>query len=166
MKQELIPIVNENDEIIWEIPRSEITKDYMFRASALDVRNSNGDILLAQRGFLKKHSPGKRSVAVAGTVEAGESYEENIYKEAEEEIGLTGYTFTKWPKLYHSNSNNIFCQYYSVIVDKPADKFVLEEWQVPAVRWFSIEEIEHLVEKSPWIFVRSFIEMINEGLLK
>jgi len=70
MNQNIITIVNEDDEIIWEKDRSDVTQDDIYRVSALEVRNSKGDFLLAQRGFLKRKWPWKRSVAVAGTVDA------------------------------------------------------------------------------------------------
>lgn len=153
MNTELITIVNENDEIIWEKNRSHIEYEDIYRVSALEVRNSQGDFLLAQRGFLKKKWPWKRSVAVAGTVDAWETYDDNIYKEAEEEIGLTGVKFQKIDKVRKSTpTENYFCQYYSVIIDMPIEKFVLEEWQVESIRWFSVEEIKHLLNKSPGIF--------------
>lgn len=155
-------IVNEYDEIIDHKIRSEITSEDIYRVSALDVRNSNGDILLAQRWFLKKKWPWKRSVAVAGTVDTGESYEDNIYKEAEEEIGLTGYVFQEIDK---NRRPDYFSQYYSVIVDKSIDEFILEEWQVANLRWFSIEEIKHLLIHSPWIFLSSLVERLSKEFL-
>ena len=83
---ELITIVNLDDEIIGYKPRSEITSQDVYRVSALWIENSKGEILLAQRGFMKRNNPGKWGPAVAGTIDKGESYEENMYKEAEEEL--------------------------------------------------------------------------------
>jgi isopentenyldiphosphate isomerase len=54
---ELIPIVNLDDEIIGYKERSEITLQDIYRVSALWIENSKGEILLAQRGFMKKHNP-------------------------------------------------------------------------------------------------------------
>lgn len=85
-------IVNENDEIIGHKLREEVDpKNDIYRVSALWVTNSAGDVLIAQRKLTKKHAPGKWEPAVAGTVEKGETDESNIYKEAQEEIGLSGF---------------------------------------------------------------------------
>lgn len=89
MSLELIPIVNLDDEIIGYKPRKDITLQDVYRVSALWIENSQGEILLAQRGFLKSVDPGKWGAAVAGTVEKDESYEENILKEMQEELGLS-----------------------------------------------------------------------------
>ena len=81
-----IPIVNEEDEIIKIIDSTERMKGDIGRVSALWITNEKGEILLAQRSFTKKRDPGVWDPAVAGTVEEGETYEQNIIKEAEEEL--------------------------------------------------------------------------------
>ena len=85
----IIPIVNEQDEIIeYKDIRNRNPKE-ICRVSAIWLVDSDGNILLAQRAFSKKVDPGKWGPSVAGTVEKGETYEENIIKESKEEIGLT-----------------------------------------------------------------------------
>ncbi|MDO8661039.1 MAG: NUDIX domain-containing protein, partial [Candidatus Woesearchaeota archaeon] len=87
MKPKIV-IVNDNDEIIGYKDRDSIENNELYRVSALQITNSNGEILLARRHRNKKHDPLKWGPAVAGTVEEGETYLENIIKEAEEELGL------------------------------------------------------------------------------
>lgn len=84
----LIPIVDEEDNIIDYKERKKLDLKDIYRVSALWIENSKGEILLAQRSFNKKHHPGLWGPAVAGTVEKGESYEENISHEIEEELGI------------------------------------------------------------------------------
>lgn len=158
-------IVNDNDEVIGHKLRKDIGLDDIYRISVLDIRNSRWDILLAQRWFLKKKSPGKRSIAVAGTVDTGETYEENIYKEAQEEIGLSWYIFKKWNKIRNiQKGSNYFSQQYSLILEKPIEEFILEEWQVANLRWFSLEELKHLLIISPEIFISSFTKAMKQEL--
>jgi len=88
--KEKIFIVNEQDEVIGYKERNLITRDDIYRVAGLWITNSRGDILLARRAFSKTHDPGKWGPAVSGTIAANETYEENIIKEAEEELGLTG----------------------------------------------------------------------------
>jgi isopentenyldiphosphate isomerase len=81
-----IPIVNENDELIGYKERKDITPADIYRVSSLRVMNEKGEYLITQRATTKSQSPNKRTLAVNGTVEQGESYEENIIKETQEEI--------------------------------------------------------------------------------
>lgn len=58
--EEMIPIVDTTDQIIGYKKRSEITSGDIYRVSACRITDLRGDILLAQRSFVKKHHPGKR----------------------------------------------------------------------------------------------------------
>jgi len=87
--QDIQTIVNEHDEVIWAKLRSEITSDDIYRVSALWLENSSWEVLMSQRGFMKKNNPAKWSAAAAGTIDKWESYDENIYKEVEEELWLS-----------------------------------------------------------------------------
>lgn len=145
-------IVNEQDEIIGHKHRHEIWPDDIYRVAALWIENSKGEVLLAQRGFTKKNNPGKWWPAVAGTIDKWESYEENIYKEAEEELGIVGKTFSfvtkvynPWPKFFY------FCSWYELLLDRKIEDFVLEYPQVESVRWFRKDEIKNMIENSPEI---------------
>jgi len=83
-----IPIVNEKDEIVYYKEKHELLPTEINRDTGLFVLNEKNQILLAQRSSNKKMYPNLWSVAVAGTVEEGETYESNIIKEAQEELGL------------------------------------------------------------------------------
>lgn len=146
-----IVIVNEQDEIIDHKKRGTLTKDDIYRVSALWVKSSKGDILLAQRKFTKNHDPGKWGSAVAGTIDEGETYEQNIIKEAEEEIGLKNIKPTLGPKVHMTGEHNFFGQWYALVTDKPAEDFIIQEEEVEQVKWFTrtnlIKELREYPDK-------------------
>lgn len=150
-----IPIVNEQDEIIGYKDRSDRNHNDITRVSALWLTDSKGDILLAQRALNKKHDPGLWGPAVAGTVEEGETYESNIIKEAEEEIGLIELKPTIGPKLKRSTSHTYFVQWFTVVVDEKYP-FVKQDEEVEALRWFSKDELQNLLKEKPEIFLPNF----------
>jgi isopentenyldiphosphate isomerase/mannose-6-phosphate isomerase-like protein (cupin superfamily) len=144
-----IVIVNDQDEIIGHKERCTLVKEDIYRVSALWVTNSNGDILLAQRKFTKKHDPGKWGPAVAGTVDEGETYENNIIKEAEEEIGLANIKPTLGPKRRVYGEHNYFCQWYTLIVDKAVQDFTIQEEEVEQIRWIPKIELQKDLREHP-----------------
>lgn len=144
-----IVIVNENDEIITYKERGTLVQSDIYRVSALWVKNSKGDILLAQRKFTKSHDPGKWGPAVAGTVDEGETYEQNIIKEAEEEIGLKNIQPIPGPKVRMTGEYNYFDQWYTLVVNKPAGDFVIQEDEVEQVKWFTRAELEKELREHP-----------------
>lgn len=144
-----IVVVNEIDKIIGRKERGTLIPSDIYRVSALWVKNSQGDILLAQRKFTKSHDPGKWGPAVAGTVDEGETYEQNIIKEAEEEIGLKDIKPILGPKVRMTGEYNYFDQWYTLTIDKPAEDFTIQEEEVEQVKWFTRAELEKELREHP-----------------
>jgi len=159
MKRKII-IVNEQDEIVGHKDRDDVQTE-IYRVSALWITNSKGEILLARRAFTKSHSPGKWGPAVAGTVEDGETYESNIVKEAEEELGLTGITFVKDRKELRRTQWRYFCQWFTAVVDKDISDFTINKDEVAEIRWFSVQELRNDVKKDPEQFLVSVREILS-----
>lgn len=145
-----IIIVNEKDEPIGLKERGTVdSKKDIVRVSALWVTNSKNQVLLAQRKMNKKHNPGKWGPAVGGTVEEGETYESNIYKEAEEEIGLTGYKFAEGPKIVVDNPNRKFSQIYFLTLDREINQFKIQKEEVEQIKWFDKDELLRKLKENP-----------------
>jgi isopentenyldiphosphate isomerase len=141
MKEEVI-IVNESDEIIWYKDRWTILKEDIYRVSALLIKNSKWEFLLAQRKLTKKNNPWWWSFSVAGTVEKSETYDSNISKEIEEEIGIFDLKYSKLFKKRIIGKHNYYCQFYFAILDVELDYFTIQEEEVENIRWFSLDEIK------------------------
>jgi len=153
-----IPIVNEQDEIIEYKEREDVkSPGEIIRATGLWITDKDGNILIAKRAYIKKHEPGLWGPAVSGTVEEGETYDSNVVKEAEEEVGLTGITFTKGPKLRFSNC---FGHWFSAVVDRDYN-FVKQDEEVEDIKWVSESELNKLLEESPELFIKGFKKNIE-----
>jgi len=103
------------------------------------------------KGHKKSHSPGKWGPATAGTVETGETYLENIIKEAEEEIGinLQEYNFKKVDKIFTDVEWKYFCQWYFLKADIPLEKLTFPEGEVEQLRWVDRKEFEKDLQEHP-----------------
>lgn len=133
-----LQIVDENDTLTGHKTDGEFdpTSD-IYRVSALWLRNSKGEVLLAQRAHSKKNGGGLWGPAVAGTIENDESYKDNIVKEMNEEIGLKDIALTEGKKrLVHATGRRYFCVYFYGHCNLPEESFVLED-EVAAVKWVS-----------------------------
>ena len=158
-----IQIVDNQDQLIGVKERSEIDyKSDIYRVSALWLTNSEGQTLLAKRAAVKDKDPGKWGPAVAGTIDEGETYDQNIYKEAEEEIGLTGEQFDKGKKIFVTHPRTYFCQWYFVKLDREVDSFVMQEDEVEELAWVGIEEIKQELQTNPGKYVPAMQQIVNE----
>lgn len=157
-----IQIVDNQDSVIGVKERSEIdfAKD-IYRVSALWLTNSKGQTLLARRAMQKANDPGRWGPAVAGTIDESETYDDNIYKEAMEEIGLEGVKFTKGPKTRISYPRNYFCQWYFTTLDREADSFVMQEEEIDALEWVDIEEMKKEMKTNPEKYVLAMPQVVE-----
>lgn len=144
-----IIIVDKNDEVIGYKDRDKVTKDDIYRVSALWIVNSKGEILLARRSYTKDHDPGKWGPAVAGTVEKEEDYYSNILKETEEEIGSKDIKIKRSYKERVFGKWTYFCQWYVAKVDKNVSDFKIDKNEVAGIRWFSRQDLAKLYKQNP-----------------
>lgn len=157
-----IPIVNEKDEIIAIKDRSEVQHGLdIYRVSALWLTNSKGEILIAQRSLNKKDNPGVWGPAVAGTIEEGETYEGNIYKEAEEEIGLTGLKFEEGPKMLRNGSRRYFLQWYLGSLDRNIEDFKIKDDEVAQLKWVSKKDLKNDMDMNSGMYVLGMPEYVK-----
>jgi len=152
-------IVNEQDEVIGYKDRAEIFPTDIYRVAALWITNSRGEILLAQRALTKRNDPGKWGPAVAGTVEEDETYDSNIVKEAQEEIGLTIEIsdLKKGPKVRIAQKHQYWLQWYVYATDRPSESFYADPREVAAVRWFTRGELLSRLESDMTSFIASAV---------
>lgn len=143
MKPKIV-IVDEDDQVIGHKEIDSLEGRDIYRVSALWITNRiKGEVLLAKRALSKSHDPGKWGPAVAGTVDEGETYDSNIVKEAEEELGLEGIRCEKGPKERVFGQYNYFIQWYLLESDKPLEEFKIRKDEVEEIKWFSKEYLKN-----------------------
>jgi len=90
MEDELIEVVTEKGEVIKVVPRSEIhgNPSLLHKVVHVLVFNGKGELLLQKRSMSKDVAPGKWDTSVGGHVNAGETLEDAVMREMEEELGI------------------------------------------------------------------------------
>ena len=156
MKSDII-IVDEDDAIIGYKRRDLITYNDIYRVSGLWLTDAKtGDVLIAQRKWTKKNDPGKWSAAAAGTNDKGETYEQNILKEAREELGLTDLQLRLGPKQFVDDSEHqFFCQLFVASIDKEQTTITMQAEELEAVRWIPVATLIQDVQHHPDRYVPS-----------
>lgn len=170
MKPKII-IVDENDQQIGVKERSKM--DYsvdIYRSTSLWLTNSNGEVLIAKRSLDKDKDPGVWGPAAAGTVDEGETYDSNVYKEAEEEIGLTGVQFEKASKAFYEGNRRQYCQWFTASIDWPLDKFKLQVEEVAELAWVDSQVLKEDVTNNPKNYipmmpriVEAFVDSVRQS---
>jgi len=151
-----IPIVDENDNFLYYKDSNErdLRKE-ITRSSGLWAVNKKKEILLAKRSKNKRSFPDIWGPSVAGTLEEGESYKDNIIKEAQEEIGIILDKIILGPKKRESDRHEFFAQYFFTQIPSET-KFILQESEVNEVRWVSLKKLKDWYLKNPEEFLPFF----------
>jgi isopentenyl-diphosphate delta-isomerase len=157
-----IVIVDKNDVPIDLKSYAELRYEDIYRVTALWLTDEqSGDILLQQRAWTKHNDPGKWQCAVSGTVDEGETYEQNIAKETEEEIGLYDLSLSEGAKEYiDDGAHKFFCQWFLATTDKKIAKIVIQRSELEDFQWIDKDALIVDVTNNPDKYVPS----MREGL--
>ena len=110
------------------------------------IKNKNNEILVQQKSLLKKHSPGKWDMPIAGHISAGENEITTCIREAKEELGLT--TTAKDFKFvgeYFYKKGWQFSEIYLLKRDIDVTKLNLQTEEVACVKWFNYNDFIKLL---------------------
>ncbi|MBV8661113.1 MAG: NUDIX hydrolase [Candidatus Dependentiae bacterium] len=91
MEEELLDIVNDQDQVIGVMTRTQAyneNKLSSLRAVWLLIKNDEGKFWIPRRCATKKRSPNSLDGSTVGHVSSGETYEQAMIREVQEELNL------------------------------------------------------------------------------
>jgi 16S rRNA (adenine1518-N6/adenine1519-N6)-dimethyltransferase len=153
---ERFPVVDENDRLLGDAPRSEVHGDNLrHRAVHLFIFNGEGELFLQKRSRWKDRHPLLWDSSAAGHVEAGEEYDETAVRELEEELGVKA-ELTRVVKLpCQENTGWEFIWLYHGEHDGP---FHLAKTEIEYGEFFPIDVVSRWVKARPDDFAPGFLE--------
>ena len=142
---ELIDVYDENNNYSgYSVSRKEIHENNLWhRHVSCWIMNEKGEILMQQRAFSKFKNPGKWA-KTGGHVDSGETPDQAIKREVFEEIGLIidDKNINNIETFKSKTKENYYSYGYIFMTNLKEDEFVLQEDEVAAVKYFTIEQLE------------------------
>ena len=154
MPEELFDIVDDQDQVIGQMARSEVHRRKLrHRAVSIFVFDSRGRLLLQQRSATKDEYPLCYTSSASGHVSAGETYDETAPRELQEELGLTSpikrlANFPAGPE-----TANEFTVLYRTITDTPPQ---FDPGEIAGGAFYELSEIDDWLARSPEQFSPPF----------
>lgn len=162
MVEEYVYHVDENDDILARVSRSEMSKKKLLsRCTAILLTNSNNEIFVHKRSMDKEKYPGFYDILHGGVVSYGETYLENAIRETEEEVGIKD---TKLDFLFKFNNGGMFVFVCKMLYDGPIH---FSDGEIVWGEFMSLENISEMVKKEDFCTERMhlFEKIVCDGLL-
>ena len=150
---EQLDIINEQNEVIGTIGKSVAHKDGILHRIAIgELINDKGEYCLVQQAA-DRQDPGQYVSPIGGHVGAGESADDALIRECQEECGFTPENFKYIGSTIYSREvigrkeNHLFLVYQIPFSGNP----MLNHESV-GYKWFSIADIQQALKTSPGTF--------------
>ena len=146
---ELIAWVDENDQLVGELPRAELRRRGLIgRGTFILLFDSLGRLCIHRRTLSKAIYPGYWDVAAGGMVQAGESYLLSAARELEEELGVSDVTLRDHGRFFFDRPDNrLWCAVFSAVSDAPLQ---LQPEEVLEARFVTVDDALTASESQPY----------------
>lgn len=153
---EIFDIVNENDEVIGQKPRSEVHRlGLKHRAVHILIFNKHGQVFLQKRSQSKDTFPGVWDSSSSGHLDTGETYDAGVLREVSEELGiiLPGTPQFLFKLSACKETGWEFVKVYKAIHEGP---FRLQPEEIERGDWFAPVQVNGWIQEKPSDFAPAF----------
>ncbi len=157
--EEMFDVVDENDQVIDQLPRSVVhAQNLLHRASSVFVFNSSGELLVQLRSDKKDQYPGRYTASASGHLGEGESYHLAMQREMEEEIGLK----TELAELHKFKGGPHNAYEHAVLFQTEADQIpYFDPEEIKSLHFFDLHTLDEMIDQNPEQFTPPFLEQFQ-----
>ncbi len=159
---EMVEVVDENLKVLYVISKQEAhEKGLLHKCVIAEVINSKGQIMLI-KPYSYKQDAGQYVSPVGGHVTAGETDEQVLKREVEEEIGMSHFTFKlKGKGIFNRHVLGRHENHYFILYEIFTDEKPNLGNEAEFYKWFTIEELKKTLEDNPKDFGDAYYFILN-----
>jgi 16S rRNA (adenine1518-N6/adenine1519-N6)-dimethyltransferase len=159
MPEEIFDVVDENDQVIGQAPRSTVhARKLLHRAVHIFVFDSRGELLLQKRSAKKDEYPLSYTSSASGHLSAGETYEAAAPRELKEELGLAGKL--EWLAKFAAGPQT--SQEHTVLYRTTSEATPrIDPEEIDAVTFHPLAEIAAMISREPQTFSPCFVTLFR-----
>jgi len=167
MTDELLDVVSDEDTVTHQEMRSTVHEHGLqHRGVHVFLFTRDGKMLVQKRSADRAASPSALDCSVSEHVKAGESYLDAAMRGMKEEMGVDGIEvkpLVKFRMNYGLNDNEISVLYKGVV---DPEKVKFDPIEIEAINYYSLNELQEMIEEGNIIFCGWFVELLNWYLEK
>lgn len=160
---ELVDIVNEQDEVVRQAFKEECHENgWLHRTVISELIDSTGNWILVKQANDRQDS-GQYVSPVGGHIQAGESEEKALRREALEEVGITNFEFKfVGKKIYNREVIGRKENHYFIVYEIYSDEVPVLNHESDSYEKFSKEELLRELKDNPKKFGKAFHFVMKE----
>ena len=156
MPDEVFDVVNDNDEVIGQLPRRIVHRDgHKHRAVHVLVFDSRGRIFLQKRSMTKDTFPGAWDSSASGHLGSGEDYAGGAERELREELGWSAPVPPR-PLFKIAACAQTGQEFVWVYQGESEGPFTLHPEEIERGAWFTPAEVNNWLARTPRDFAPCF----------
>lgn len=166
-KDEIFDVVDDEDNVVSKAERSKVHGSGLIHRSVFFfVFNEKNEILVNKRSKTKEFYPCYYSIAFGGHLNSGESYEQAVIREAEEELGIRNAmpVFIKFFKRRKEEKDRENVKLYAFFINS-REKLKIDKSEVSEAFFVSIEKVKELMKEKKFIPDTVYLYEIAEKFL-
>ncbi len=161
-KEEIGIVVDDFDNVLKYIKFGDMKQSERRRDTSVFLFNDKNEVLIAKRSNKKSILPGYWGPTASGSVEEHESYTKNIYKELEEELGISDVELDFFGNLYFDfKDGKRFSGLFKGHFNQSIKSLSLQEEEVEEARWISITDLLLWIESGDEKVAPSMKQLLN-----
>jgi len=163
MEDHLIDIVDEHDKVIGkDTKENKFANELISRNVVAFVKNSKGDLIIVKRSPHKRSWPNRLDLATCGNVNVGETYDQAIKREIQEELQVDcELTFVE--KIFTEvEENGKKVRYFTGVYISTTDQIPQLSDEHLSLETISPVKLKRKMQEQPDLFSPSFIREFFE----
>lgn len=157
---EILDRVNEQDQAIGTIPRTEVFKLHAsFRVAHVFIFNPAGDLLLQKLAPNRTRHPGCWGSSLAAYVAAGENYAQAAMRRLREELGISGVNLEEIGKTQMLDEG---CRKFIMLFKgRYAGPFAADSSHIAQLEFVSLDQVFRTAEQHASRFTPTFLHLLD-----
>lgn len=155
--EEMVDIVDETDNVLYSVSKREAhKKGFLHRTVISEVKDSNGRWMLVRQAS-DRQDAGQFVSPIGGHVMAGESEDDALKREAEEELGFKDIKLKLVGKVvFNRNVRNRQENHYFILYEVDSDEKPQLNHESVEYKYFTDEELKTALKETPEEFGDAF----------